>query len=85
MVDRDEKNREERAQRRINALKKQKEMQIDEKMKKRLDKDIESAELDSPTLTVKRKLKRLLKDVMVNDRIRKAARGFNRSQGFGRW
>lgn len=81
LVDRDAKNREERAQRRINALKKQKEMQMDEEMKKRLEKDIKSTKLESPNVKVKRTLISNLRDMMVNDRINKAARGFNRLQG----
>lgn len=81
MVDRDAKNREERAQLRINALQKQKKLQMDKEMKKRLEKDIELTKMESPTVKVKRMTISNLRDVMVNDRINRAARGFNRSQG----
>jgi len=81
LVDRDANNREERAQRRRKALQEQKKLQMDKEMKKRLEEDIESTKLESPNVKVKRTIISNLRDVMVNDRINKAARGFNRSQG----
>jgi hypothetical protein len=81
MVYRDEKSREERAKRRIDVLQKQKDIQMDEAMRRRIQKDIESAKMESPNVKVKKTIISNLKDVIVNARINKAARGFNRSQG----